>query len=257
MHPVEHLIYYSCAWLPPLLVSVHPLHFLYCKFHADIAPIGGHDGMDPPGGKGDHHYLHHAKFECNYGGPFPINFDKWFGTWADWEVYKTTGTLGDLSAWAQGQVEEAVQEERHHQQQQMEPGNNKSVEVTSNDRRIFTWEEVAAHNRKEDCYVALYGQVLDITNFLQKHPGGPAVLLSVSGKDGTSAFETVHGRSGGYSLVEKWLPTTSVLGEVAGWHGPKPPTRRAVEGPKLWREGPGIFLMLPLLALSSWLSLYR
>ena len=36
MHPVEHLLYYSVTLLP-LLVTMHPLHFLYCKFHADIA----------------------------------------------------------------------------------------------------------------------------------------------------------------------------------------------------------------------------
>merc|ERR1712050_473430 len=36
MHPVEHVIYYSCATVPPLLMSLHPLFFLYAKFHADI-----------------------------------------------------------------------------------------------------------------------------------------------------------------------------------------------------------------------------
>ena len=48
MHPVEHFLYYSCAWFP-FLFKCHPLHFLYAKFHADIAPIGGHDGFDDPG----------------------------------------------------------------------------------------------------------------------------------------------------------------------------------------------------------------
>ncbi len=39
MHPVEHLIYYSCTLLP-LFFNLHPVHFLFTKFHADIAPIG-------------------------------------------------------------------------------------------------------------------------------------------------------------------------------------------------------------------------
>jgi len=93
MHPIEHFLYYSCAWLPPLLLTggVHPLHFLYCKFHADIAPIGGHDGYGKPAGDGDFHWLHHAKFECNYGVPFPIDFDKMFGTWVDYKEYKNKG----------------------------------------------------------------------------------------------------------------------------------------------------------------------
>jgi len=78
MHPVEHLIYYTCTLLP-LVVTMHPMHFLYAKFHADIAPIGGHDGFADPGGDADYHYIHHAKFDGNYGVPL-INFDKLFGT---------------------------------------------------------------------------------------------------------------------------------------------------------------------------------
>lgn len=81
MHPVEHFLYYTCTLLP-LIIPSHPMHFLYPKFHADIAPIGGHDGYGEPGGNGDFHWLHHAKFECNYGVPL-INFDRLFGTWQD------------------------------------------------------------------------------------------------------------------------------------------------------------------------------
>lgn len=91
MHPVEHFLYYSCAWLLPLVFTVHPLHFLYAKYHADIAPIGGHDGFEEPGGNGDFHYLHHAKFECNYGVPFPVDFDKMFGTWVEYKDVKANG----------------------------------------------------------------------------------------------------------------------------------------------------------------------
>lgn len=87
MHPIEHFLYYSCAWAPPMLMAVHPLHFLYAKFHADIAPIGGHDGYNEPSANGDFHYLHHSKYECNYGVPWPINFDKMFNTWLDYKEY--------------------------------------------------------------------------------------------------------------------------------------------------------------------------
>eukprot|EP00039_Didymoeca_costata_P015967 m.278697 g.278697 ORF g.278697 m.278697 type:complete len:152 (-) comp16318_c0_seq1:2186-2641(-) len=92
MHPVEHLLYYSCTWIVMTFTS-HPLHFLYCKFHADIAPIGGHDGYGEPSANGDFHYLHHAKYECNYGVPWPINFDAIFGSWVEWEAFKKTGSL--------------------------------------------------------------------------------------------------------------------------------------------------------------------
>jgi len=68
MHPIEHFLYYTVT-LTCLFIPQHPMHFLYCKFHADVAPIGGHDGYGNPGGGADFHYLHHAKFECNYGVP--------------------------------------------------------------------------------------------------------------------------------------------------------------------------------------------
>jgi sterol desaturase/sphingolipid hydroxylase (fatty acid hydroxylase superfamily) len=85
MHPVEHFFYYTCTLLP-LFFSLHPLHFLYAKFHADISPIGGHDGFPAPGGGSAYHWLHHAKFECNYGVPL-VNFDALFGTKLDYEDY--------------------------------------------------------------------------------------------------------------------------------------------------------------------------
>jgi len=96
MHPVEHTLYYTCTLLPLFFVS-HPMHFLYVKFHADIAPIGGHDGYGDPGGNADFHWLHHAFFECNYGVPL-IDFDKLFGTWVEYSDYKKTGSISGAKA---------------------------------------------------------------------------------------------------------------------------------------------------------------
>jgi len=89
MHPVEHFFYYSCTFFP-LFLSCHPLHFLYTKFHADISPIGGHDGFADPGGNSDFHYLHHAKFECNYGTEL-VEFDRLFGSFVELNEPKKIG----------------------------------------------------------------------------------------------------------------------------------------------------------------------
>ena len=104
MHPLEHLLYFSCAWLLPLaaLVSpalaVHPMVFLYSLFHACVAPIAGHDGFAAPGGGSDAHYLHHAYLECNYGVTFPIDFDSLWGSKVDMEwVEKTKSAEGRVS----------------------------------------------------------------------------------------------------------------------------------------------------------------
>jgi sterol desaturase/sphingolipid hydroxylase (fatty acid hydroxylase superfamily) len=85
MHPVEHFFYYTCAILP-LWFKMHPLHFLYTIYHANISPVGGHDGFGYPGGNSTYHYLHHALFECNYGTPL-VDFDTLFGTKIDYNDY--------------------------------------------------------------------------------------------------------------------------------------------------------------------------
>jgi lathosterol oxidase len=92
MHPIEHFMYFTCAALPFVFTSVawHPMHFIFAIFHACIAPIGGHDGYDNPGGGGDFHYLHHHLYECNYGVPL-IDFDRLFGSWVEFSSYKLCG----------------------------------------------------------------------------------------------------------------------------------------------------------------------
>lgn len=81
MHPVEHLVYYTCTLLC-VFFSLHPVHFLFNKFHADLSPIAGHDGHDQPAGGSKFHFIHHSKFEYNYGTPM-VPLDVWFGTYED------------------------------------------------------------------------------------------------------------------------------------------------------------------------------
>ena len=101
MHPVEHLLYYSCTLLC-LVFTLHPVHFLYNKFHADFSPAPGHDGYDSAEGGGSYfHYLHHAHFEVNYGTPM-VPFDKLFGTHSDGSEFAKSGAKpGDAKAHAQ------------------------------------------------------------------------------------------------------------------------------------------------------------
>jgi flavocytochrome c len=47
----------------------------------------------------------------------------------------------------------------------------------------FTLEEVAKHNKKDDLWIAVKGIVMDVTNWLDEHPGGPQALFSHMGKD--------------------------------------------------------------------------
>jgi len=89
MHPIEHLMYFSCALLF-LLFPFHPAFIVITLVHAGLSPAPGHAGFErvqlKKGASVDidsyAHYLHHKYFECNYAdGILPL--DKWFGTFHD------------------------------------------------------------------------------------------------------------------------------------------------------------------------------
>ncbi|KAK4929317.1 hypothetical protein LTR66_016166 [Elasticomyces elasticus] len=52
--------------------------------------------------------------------------------------------------------------------------------------------EVAKHNTRESCWVILYGNVWDVTDFLPNHPGGANIVLKLAGKDATEEYDPVH-----------------------------------------------------------------
>jgi cytochrome b involved in lipid metabolism len=58
----------------------------------------------------------------------------------------------------------------------------------------YTEEEVAKHNKDNDCWVIIEGKVLDVTNFLPDHPGGKKAILLYAGRDATEEFLMLHNR---------------------------------------------------------------
>ena len=56
----------------------------------------------------------------------------------------------------------------------------------------YSLEEVAKHNKKEDLWIAVKGIVLNVTDWLDEHPGGPQALFSHMGRDATEEFEMLH-----------------------------------------------------------------
>ncbi|KAL2468946.1 Cytochrome [Forsythia ovata] len=57
--------------------------------------------------------------------------------------------------------------------------------------KVHAFEEVARHNKKDDCWLIISGKVYDVTPFLEEHPGGDEVLLTSTEKDATNDFEDV------------------------------------------------------------------
>lgn len=87
---------------------------------------------------------------------------------------------------------------------------------------------VAKHNTAESCWVILYGNVYDVTDFIPSHPGGAKIILSLAGKDATEEYDPVHppgtleenlkpeaklGRVTPESLIQAQVPTVLESGQ--------------------------------------------
>jgi succinate dehydrogenase/fumarate reductase flavoprotein subunit len=70
----------------------------------------------------------------------------------------------------------------------------------------YTAEEVAKHNKPDDCWVIVNGQVLDVTEFLPDHPGGKKAILIFAGRDATDEFNMLHKPD----VVEKYAPSAII-----------------------------------------------
>lgn len=63
--------------------------------------------------------------------------------------------------------------------------------------QIFTMAQIATHNNSKDCYTTVNGSVYNVTSFINQHPGGSQAIISLCGKDGSSAFTNQHGGQSG------------------------------------------------------------
>lgn len=56
--------------------------------------------------------------------------------------------------------------------------------------RGYTLREVARHASEDDCWMAIGGQVYDLTGYLPRHPADPQIILPWCGKEATTAYNT-------------------------------------------------------------------
>lgn len=75
----------------------------------------------------------------------------------------------------------------------------------------FTMEEVASHNSKDNVWVVVKGVVMDVTNFLEDHPGGVQAVMNFAGRDATEEFAMLHDDE----VIPKYAPST-VIGRIKG-----------------------------------------
>ncbi len=70
-------------------------------------------------------------------------------------------------------------------------------------------EEVAKHNKKDDIWVVVEGEVLDVTKFLPDHPGGEKAIILYAGRDATEEFLMLHDKK----VIPRYAPD-AVIGKV-------------------------------------------
>ncbi|CAB4257005.1 similar to Saccharomyces cerevisiae YML054C CYB2 Cytochrome b2 (L-lactate cytochrome-c oxidoreductase), component of the mitochondrial intermembrane space, required for lactate utilization [Maudiozyma barnettii] len=113
--------------------------------------------------------------------------------------------------------------------------NHPSSDLISNDngqpskKKPISPDEVAKHNKPDDCWVVINGYVYDVTFFIPNHPGGEDVIKANAGKDVTAMFMPLHAKG----TLEKNIPEDKQLGPLS-----KPMPKKLVCPPYAPGESP-------------------
>ncbi|KAF4976270.1 hypothetical protein FZEAL_7038 [Fusarium zealandicum] len=59
-------------------------------------------------------------------------------------------------------------------------------------RPRISLSQLGQHNTKSDCWIAVHSRVWNVTEFLDEHPGGSAVILRHAGSNATQIYDAIH-----------------------------------------------------------------
>lgn len=94
--------------------------------------------------------------------------------------------------------------------------------------KVFDYAEVSKHNTAESCWVILYGNVYDVTDFIPHHPGGSKIILQLAGTDATEEYDPIHPPG----ILEENLKPKAKLGTINPDTLPSTEKSPAEESPK-------------------------
>jgi len=66
-------------------------------------------------------------------------------------------------------------------------------------------DEVAKHNSAQDCWIVIENRVLDVTAFVNIHPGGADKIIDYCGSDATQAFNQVGHSNKAIAMLANFL----------------------------------------------------
>jgi cytochrome b involved in lipid metabolism len=78
----------------------------------------------------------------------------------------------------------------------------------------ISWQQLASHCSRSDCWLAVRGVVYDVTPWVAQHPGGADVLVLNAGKDATSLFECYHPFGAAHQVLRKFAVATLIDTEL-------------------------------------------
>jgi len=70
--------------------------------------------------------------------------------------------------------------------------NSSSTPVTNESLSPITRSELVQHSTSDDCWLAIYDRVYDLTQYASKHPGGADWITAYCGTQATSNFQRFH-----------------------------------------------------------------
>lgn len=79
--------------------------------------------------------------------------------------------------------------------------------------QLWSLAEVAAHAAPEDCWMAIDGQVYDVSAYLPEHPSRPAIIVPWCGREASEAYRT-KGKGRSHSLAADQLLATYRIGRL-------------------------------------------
>ncbi|KAK5982616.1 Cytochrome b5 heme-binding domain-containing protein [Trichostrongylus colubriformis] len=83
--------------------------------------------------------------------------------------------------------------------------------------------ELMKHNKRDDCWVHIFGKVYDVTLYLEFHPGGVPELMRAAGTDATDLFNQYHAWVNYESMLGSCL-VGRFTGDLSKLPQPGPPT---------------------------------